>query len=400
MVNDSVKLLEEELKNKVAADGWIAENEDGLLTSHVHASRRNSDGGPGAGNVAGSLSATLHVLDVEMEICDPDAADWRGLDASRVVLDDEELRVKATITPQMDDLSVCRRALGDSLTLRTSGTRPGGVSVPLDGAVFVNVGGKSEIRVAKTFAQLWELRLLPSRDEDGVNEQIWIDMATSSSGNLSDSLAFEGLGYADRGRATLDATKTLESQPPSSIPSESYFKAAGREIVTVEYGGSSSPRRQIMNQGDCLYFSGHGYHDQNRLQGGFTPAMADEYWSRDLDVAIIAGCSVLDVNDYNGNFTGEEHCASPGRAWERTPPAVLLGYNYFAPGDAGGAPTRIINHWRANRAASGDVDAWMDANAANHAWNACAIVKGQKYVYFKKRILGRRRTISINKGDW
>ena len=42
----------------------------------------------------------------------------------------------------------------------------------------------------------------------------------------------------------------------------------------------------------------------------------------------------------------------------------------------------------------------MDANAANHAWNACAIVKGQRYVYFKKRILGRRRTISINKGDW
>ena len=26
----------------------------------------------------------------------------------------------------------------------------------------------------------------------------------------------------------------------------------------------------------------------------------------------------------------------------------------------------------------------MDANAANHAWNVCAIVKGQKYVYFKK----------------
>ena len=46
----------------VVGDGWIAENEDGLLTSHVHASRRNSDGGPGAGNVAGSLSATLHVL--------------------------------------------------------------------------------------------------------------------------------------------------------------------------------------------------------------------------------------------------------------------------------------------------------------------------------------------------
>lgn len=47
----------------VVGNGWIAENEGGLLTSHVHASRRNSDGGPGAGNVAQGLVATLYVLD-------------------------------------------------------------------------------------------------------------------------------------------------------------------------------------------------------------------------------------------------------------------------------------------------------------------------------------------------
>lgn len=49
--------------NIVVGNGWIAENEDGLLTSHVHASRRNSHGGSGAGNVAQGLSATLYVLD-------------------------------------------------------------------------------------------------------------------------------------------------------------------------------------------------------------------------------------------------------------------------------------------------------------------------------------------------
>ena len=68
--------------------------------------------------------------------------------------------------------------------------------------------------------------------------------------------------------------------------------------------------------------------------------------------------------------------------------------------DAGGAPTRIVNQWRTNRAASGDVDAWMEANAANHAWNACAIVKGNRYLYFKKRRWGRRSIVSVNKGDW
>ena len=43
--------------------------------------------------------------------------------------------------------------------------------------------------------------------------------------------------------------------------------------------------------------------------------------------------------------------------------------------------TRIVNQWRANRAASGDVDAWMDANAANRAWNACAIVTDKRYLW-------------------
>lgn len=73
----------------------------------------------------------------------------------------------------------------------------------------------------------------------------------------------------------------------------------------------------------------------------------------------------------------------------------------FHPGDAGGAPARIISQWRANRAASGDVNAWMDANAANHAWNACAIVKGQKYVYFKKVFFNKLKKLKeISREAW
>ena len=49
--------------NIVVGNGWIADNEDGLLTSHIHTSRKNYYGGPGAGNVAQGLSATLYVLD-------------------------------------------------------------------------------------------------------------------------------------------------------------------------------------------------------------------------------------------------------------------------------------------------------------------------------------------------
>ena len=47
----------------VMGNGWIADNEDGLLTSHVHECTTQSDGSFGGGNVAGGLTATLYVLD-------------------------------------------------------------------------------------------------------------------------------------------------------------------------------------------------------------------------------------------------------------------------------------------------------------------------------------------------
>ncbi len=47
----------------VVGNGWIADNEDGLLTSHVHECTTQSDGSSGGGNVAGGLTATLYVLD-------------------------------------------------------------------------------------------------------------------------------------------------------------------------------------------------------------------------------------------------------------------------------------------------------------------------------------------------
>ena len=46
---------------------------------------------------------------------------------------------------------------------------------------------------------------------------------------------------------------------------KSFFKAAGCEVVTAEYGGFTSPKRQIMNQADIFYYSGHGHHDSNDL---------------------------------------------------------------------------------------------------------------------------------------
>jgi hypothetical protein len=352
----------------------------------------------GAGKVA---TVAVHAV-TGVTICTPDDSSWTEMEESRVVLDDEELRIKIEIAPQLDSIAQCRRLFGDALTMSTSGTCPAGVSmqIPEDAAI-VNSPGRSEIRITKTRQQLISLGLLPQNDEDGVSEMTWLDMANPSSGsgqNLLDSEAFAGLAHEDRGRASRDPASSLASAPSVSAPSESYFKAAGREIIVVSYGNTVSSRRQIMNQADYFYYSGHGHHAIASLQGDFTPAMARLYWNRDLDVAIIAACSVLDINDYNG-LAGNA-AASPGKVWEQAGPGILLGYNYVAPGDAGGAPERIMRFWVANRGSLGDVDAWMEANARNKAWNACAVVKGQKYVYFRKSFWGVRKIATVNKEDW
>ena len=154
-----------------------------------------------------------------------------------------------------------------------------------------------------------------------------------------------------------------------------------------------------MNQADYFYYSGHGHHSTGNLQGDFSPESVQQYWNQDLSAVILAGCSVLDINDYNKNFSGDEHNFSPGKRWERTGPQYLLGYNGSAPGDQGGAPARIVTRWISMRNVYGDAGAWMEANAKNRAWNACAIVKGQKYLYFQRKWM-KRKVIDIPKGEW
>ena len=60
-----------------------------------------------------------------------------------------------------------------------------------------------------------------------------------------------------------------------------------------------------------------------------------------------------------------------------------------------------MNSWVANRGSLGDVNAWMRANANNSAWNACAIVKDVKFVYFEKFFFQKfKRIKEVAKGDW
>lgn len=259
--------------------------------------------------------------------------------------------------------------------------------------------------MTRTRQQLKSFGLLPQNNDDGVDEMAIYDVGTlngNDGSNLSDCNAFMEFGADERGVATGDPSLTLESNPPRAHLSESFLKAAGCEIITVSYAGVDSCRRQIMNQADVLYYSGHGLH-KFALLDDYGPSTFSGRWNKDLNCLVVSGCSILDINDYNNNFAldPEDHVASPGKLWEAVGPNIMLGYNYLAPADEGGAPARIVRSWAGSRGDLGDVAAWMNANRANNAWNACAIVKGQKYVYFEKFFYKKfKRVKEVPKGDW
>ncbi len=334
--------------------------------------------------------ATITVYAVTgVTVCKPDDSAWAELEANRVVLDDEELRVKIEIAPQLKSIAQCQQMFGDTLTVKTSGTRPAGTSVPIGNGTIVNSSGKSEIRIALTRQQLKSLGLLPSSNEDGVNEMAWLDMGSPDSSqpsNLTDSEAFSALGYQFRGKATVDSTKTLESTPPNSIPSESFFKAAGCEVVSATYGGTTSRNRQIMNQSDFFYYSGHGHISNGNLEGGFSPNQIDSYWTKDLKTVILSGCSVLNIGTFRKRSfnsasklkwalkTMGASTISPGLSWIGKGPKYFLGYCWSAPRDNQGASGIVAQFVSDITLDESDViRSWMFANNNNAGRNACAI---------------------------
>lgn len=390
--------------------GWMVDNADGLLTDHVHTYE-----GAG-GNVAEGLEALLHVYKCEITICDPDDESWTEMEKSRVLLDNEDLKIKIKISPAISTFDQCKLVMGSNVVVKTSGTCPSGAEIPITDTEFSAYDTYSEIRITRTRAQIIALGLLPSQNKDDVGEMASYDVGAldgNEGSDLTDCFAFEQVALAYRGRASKERTLTLNSNPPNSEPSESFFKAAGAEVLAVTYGGVQSAKRQVMNQADYFYYSGHGHHKLGTVDD-FEPSVISDHWKKDLDCVIFAGCSVLDINDYNNNFLNpdgvwdpEDHVASPGKLWESKGPSVLLGYNYYAPQDSTHAPERIARSWVNLRQTMGDADAWMKANDNKNGRNACVIVKDSKYVYFKRtrhKFFARRfstyEKVEVRKESW
>lgn len=261
-------------------------------------------------------------------------------------------------------------------------------------------------------------RLAPSRNE------VWITVDASTvtsaltpfnssetefasieavgSANFSDSDTFDGRAkqaanakYLVPARDAGNETDQQKSAGGVSIPPFTaaavgdYARYGGAVYIQAKAMNTKSKRRLYRNQADLLYISGHGSSAAGSI-ASVMPGTVD--WKDDLDIVIMAGCSVLDINDYNGNYDddatpgkepGPTSKVFPGEQWATTGPRLLLGYNYMAPLDTQGSPG-IIASWFSNRGA-GDIEAWRIANNNSAGRNACAIdtVNGV-YYYFKK----------------
>jgi hypothetical protein len=157
-----------------------------------------------------------------------------------------------------------------------------------------------------------------------------------------------------------------------------------------------SDRGMIQHQADDLYLSGHGLH-KTATFNNVSPEQLD--WSH-KNVVIIAGCSVLDIDNLNGNtFQGEPPYSNPGRRWANLDVSFLLGYNYYAPTDErNGDPyytAQIVSNY-IGRINIGEppIWAWGHANAdmnapiiqyENSPWNSCGIdTENRKYWYWDR----------------
>ncbi len=381
--------------NTVVGDGWWAENEDGLLTEHVH----TCDGE--AGNIAKRRKAYLHVLKPAVEIATNRLDGWIEIDEDKVVMSDEDLRIRIKVEPRVPSFDILKQSLGDTYTIYTD-TAPNGVEVAFAANdEFLKEDSWSEVRITKTRQQLRNLGLLPSAEEDGVTEKATLDIGKSNpseNSNLTDSKAFNSITAESRHDATIYGD--MDVTPPSSYVSKWFFKSAGVEYVRVEYDGVESHSRQIMNQADYFYCSGHGNHRSGTFNctpiKSIGPTEIGNYWRDDLDCVVFAGCSILDVEDFVAQrLTASQLTAwkaaggacSPGKSWRTLGPTYFLGYGWKAPLDTQGANVIAAIFAAEINLGETPVEAWRIANDRPAGRNACAIDLSSspaKFWYWKR----------------
>ena len=342
----------------------------------------DADGVNNANEYAGGTNPTLTETHT-VTLFQPSDVNWAPLEAGSIIDLEETAYFKITVTPQLPTLKAALVRPGFNKI--TAGNKT--IELTTDNTVLINTtAGISELRItAEPSPIMVAMSFIPgANDDDIVRERASYDAGFEDAlifdSNLTDSDAFMA-------NLTFDGSTSITSRGRASIKLGDFplgpdsVRHAGWEYVSFAYGDAFGPM-PIPNQADFFYFSGHGNHATGELNIGVDPdnptnrflGAAGVKWDKDLDVAIFAGCSVLDINDYNNNAGSSGW--RPGDAWSKTGPRFFLGYNWLAPKDLQNgtyAGAQIVNSWIQNREAYGDFVSWQIANNNSFGRNGCAI---------------------------
>lgn len=365
-----------------------------------------------------SVKCDLTVVAVSsIDVFKPTTTTWADGDKlswANVIFRGDSLKAKIVTTkvgfPAAKAANACLGLLAQTRNDATSADPWSAVQLDATNTTLEAQGLESRIVIAGS--AIIALGLLPGNGEDGINEFATADKVDNrrhAGSNYNDSNGFDAdmsaALYKRRGKArtSLDTGGTdgnISASPPESPVNVDYVKAGGVVFLQLKCGTQTSEIRQIQNQADMLYLSGHGDHATGKLLSGTVgPTDVTASWQDDLYVAIFAGCAVLDIGDDNNNYAGAEHNASPGTAWAATKVPFLCGYDWVAPlddnvGNANftkGIVDKFCQKWQGptNR-----VLCWMNANKeaatdndrtkpGGRPWNACVIANSEtKTLYY------------------
>ncbi len=232
-------------------------------------------------------------------------------------------------------------------------------------------------------------------------------------GGTSDTEFRRALGWNSRGVATQPvAVGGSTGSEPAEIPDAfALFRSAGVEVLEVTVPSQANWRtpaaikRLIRSPADVVYYSGHGLSGSGKLvididdkacgqigtyRDWLGPADLTRAWVRpmDLDVLILAGCSVLKIDFSTSPASGTGLTWAALLATKGGPLAALLGYQKGAPCDNPNGD-RIAKKM-AERMAKGSTAFardWLVVNGDNNANNAVAM-DAQGYWWIEGTLTG------------
>jgi len=367
--------------------------------------------------------STTAPLVTKVEIYKPGATGWADADKlpwEGVIFRSEKLKFKITLSKAITALTdvtwdVKIRSFNDTTAAEDW------KAVTLDAQNSQIAGGGTEVRVTLAGSEVINKGLLPTNAADSDDEFTTADDASGTGSNHNDSNSFDttkaAAGAKRRGKARDNGNRT--KNPPESKVNADFVKAAGVVYVEAKVNGKKAEFRQLQNQADIFYASGHGWHLSGKiLNGAVDPTDVTAHWNKDLEIIVFAGCSVFDINDYSDNFTGAQHTASPGEKWAPQGPKWFLGYNWKAPLDDNlGDPNFTKDIVDAYLAATGaQYTRWLNANKnkatttnrsspGQRPWNSCVIdmdgtIKGYWYFDYHNIVGGEPALTFTHQNQW